>query len=80
MHLCLSVGVDCAESVKYVPSTRNQKIESAWSRYNLKAIGKNIQDTLQFGFENRLYNEKDQLENFIFLYVWIPPLQTSTAP
>ena len=74
MHLCLSTGVDCAESVKYVPSTRNQKIESAWSRY-LKAIGKNIQDTLQFGFENRLYNEKDQLENFIFLYVWIPFVQ-----
>lgn len=74
LHAQIASGVLPEDSYRYVPSTRNQRIESAWSRY-LNAIGKNIQDTIQEGFDTRVYNDQDALEKYIFLYVWLPLVQ-----
>lgn len=74
MHSIHDTGISEDQSHKYVPSTRNTKIESQWSRY-LKAIGYKIMDELQYGFENNLYDDTNQLETYIYYYVWFPILR-----
>ena len=69
---------------RYVPSPRNQKIESAWGRY-LKAIGiliitnnhlfnnkgKTIMTKLSEGHETLIYNEHDLLETYLINFDYL---------
>jgi hypothetical protein len=58
----------------YVTSTRNTKIESLWGRY-LKEWGRTLMEHLEFGCSTGIYTSKDCLEEYLFLYIWIPLVQ-----
>ncbi|KAI9329527.1 hypothetical protein BDR26DRAFT_900161 [Obelidium mucronatum] len=76
LHDVHKSGFSIALAHRYVPSTRNTKIESAWTRW-LKARGYTLAEVLAAGFEYpSSWEENDQLDKYIYLYVWIPFTQS----
>ncbi len=65
LHDVHNTGAPNADSHRYVPSVRNQKVESAWTRY-LKAIGYRIMGILQEGFDNGTYNDCNIIEKYYY--------------
>ncbi|KAI7956940.1 hypothetical protein MJO28_004035 [Puccinia striiformis f. sp. tritici] len=59
----------------FTKSTHNQKIECLWSQlmkqYNCELINR-----LFSAEENELYNKEDPLEKTLFIYLWVPLLQS----
>jgi hypothetical protein len=60
---------------RYVTSPRNQKIESLWHRY-LAEMGRNLMENLEYGFSNGIYKHSDCLEEYLYLYIWLPLVQS----
>ena len=92
LHELYQTWIKSQQSHSFVPSTRNVKIESGWSRF-LKAKGHALIDILDHGFHDSRFNPNNQLDKYwwgehawkrcikisfryIYLYVWMPLIQT----
>ncbi|KAJ3318309.1 hypothetical protein HDU76_000866 [Blyttiomyces sp. JEL0837] len=75
LHDLHETGVMTDQNHKFVTSTRNQKIESGWSRF-LRAKGLALKLEIERGYERLAnFNENDQLDKFVFWYVFMPLTQ-----
>ncbi|KAA1124195.1 hypothetical protein PGTUg99_003831 [Puccinia graminis f. sp. tritici] len=60
----------------FTKSTHNQKIESLWSQL-MKQHNQAIINNIMPEIENGDYDENDYLQKNLFLFLWLPVLQTS---
>ena len=72
LHAIYETGVEHPH--QYVKSTSNTKIESLWHRY-LTEFGRTIMAHLEHAFNNGIYAMNNCLEEFIYMYLWIPFMQ-----
>ncbi|KAI7945097.1 hypothetical protein MJO28_010792 [Puccinia striiformis f. sp. tritici] len=64
------------ERMHFTKSTHNQKIESLWSqlmKQHNQAVIHNIMNEIEAGH----YNQRDDLQKHLFLFLWLPVLQAS---
>ncbi|KAI9332539.1 hypothetical protein BDR26DRAFT_937931 [Obelidium mucronatum] len=74
-HEIHETGFNIESVHRFVPSTRNTKIESAWTRW-LRSKGYLLAEILEAGFnQTELFDETDEMDKIIFLYIWIPVVQ-----
>ncbi|KAI7967143.1 hypothetical protein MJO29_000420 [Puccinia striiformis f. sp. tritici] len=66
---------DPSTSHLFTKSTHNQKIECFWSQL-MKQYNCELINQLFSAEENELYNKEDPLEKTLFIYLWVPLLQS----
>ncbi|EFP93758.2 uncharacterized protein PGTG_19785 [Puccinia graminis f. sp. tritici CRL 75-36-700-3] len=60
----------------HTKSTRNQKIESLWSRM-MKEHNRPLIDTIWTQIEEGKYDRDDDIQKLLFLFLWMPVVQKS---
>ncbi|KAI7944726.1 hypothetical protein MJO28_010421, partial [Puccinia striiformis f. sp. tritici] len=68
-------SADPSTSHLFTKSTHNQKIECLWSQL-MKQYNCELINQLFSAEENELYNKEDPLEKTLFIYLWVPLLQS----
>ncbi|KAA1069486.1 hypothetical protein PGT21_026274 [Puccinia graminis f. sp. tritici] len=74
-HMEISLE-DAAKRMHYTKSTHNQKIESLWSQM-MKQHNRAIKHNILSHIEDGSYDDQDDVQKLLFLFLWVPVLQAS---